>query len=125
MARDVRIATLGLALLVGPPAAFPSALADDAVSPARGALRVHPLNPRYFTDGARTADGGSRVVYLTGSHTWANLIDRGPADPPPAFDFHAYLAFLRAHNHNFIRLWTRHVSWYRAYGDVELHAAPL
>jgi hypothetical protein len=92
---------------------------------ARGPLRVHSANSRYFTDGTKNGDGTLKAVYLTGSHTWANLIDRGPSDPPPAFDFEKYLDFLEQHNHNFIRLWTRHISWYTAYGTRELWAAPL
>jgi hypothetical protein len=41
---------------------------DGGVSTnAKGPLRVHPKNPRYFTDGT------GRAVYLTGSHTWDNL----------------------------------------------------
>jgi len=67
--------------------------------PARGPLRVHPTNPRYFTD------GGGKAIYLTGSHTWNNLVDMGGGDPPQAFDFDAYLDFLERHGHNFIRLW--------------------
>src|SRR5918994_5641412 len=74
---------------------------------APGPLRVHPTNPRYFTDGTKSPGGSWKAVYLTGSHTWANLIDRGTDDPPPAFDFDGYLDFLRKHNHNFIRLWGR------------------
>lgn len=62
-------------------------------------LKVHPQNPRYFTD------DGKRAVYLTGSHTWSNLQDMGATDPPHPFDFDAYLKFLQEHNHNFIRLW--------------------
>jgi hypothetical protein len=62
-------------------------------------LRVHPDNPRYFTDGS------GRAVYLTGAHTWNNLIDMGRGDPPGRFGFDAYLDFLRRHGHNFIRLW--------------------
>jgi hypothetical protein len=100
-----------------------SACAQTGV--ATGPLRVHPTNPRYFTDGTKTADGSWKVVYLTGSHTWTNLIDRGPSDPPPVFDFNGYLSFLQKHNHNFIRLWGRQVSWYQKYGEKELHAAPL
>jgi hypothetical protein len=46
----------------------------------QGPLRVHPDNPRYFTDGS------GQVIYLTGSHTWSNLVDIGPTDPPPKFD---------------------------------------
>jgi len=48
-------------------------------------LRVHPTNPRYFTD------DGVRAILLTGSHTWNNLVDMGPSDPPPRFDYDAYL----------------------------------
>lgn len=66
---------------------------------AAGPLHVHPQNPRYFTDGS------GRAVYLTGAHTWNNLVDMGPSDPPPAFDFGAYLDLLERYNHNFIRLW--------------------
>jgi hypothetical protein len=64
-----------------------------------GPLRVSEINPRYFTD------KGGEAVYLTGSHTWNNLLDMGPGDPPEAFDYEAYLAWMKAYNHNFIRLW--------------------
>ncbi len=47
---------------------------------AAGALRIHPTNPRYFTDGS------GKAVYLTGSHTWSSLQDLGTSDPPAAFD---------------------------------------
>ena len=66
-------------------------------------LTVHPTNPRYFTDGS------GRVVYLTGSHCWANLQDQGlvarPSDSPPPWDWAGYLELLEQHHHNFIRLW--------------------
>jgi hypothetical protein len=68
---------------------------------AMGPLRVHPTNGRYFVDGT------GKAVYLTGSHTWTALVDRGLTDPPPIFDFTAYLDFLQSHNHNFIRLWSQ------------------
>ena len=54
----------------------------------QGPLRVLKDNPRYFTD-----DSG-RAVYLTGSHTWSNLVDIGPKDPPPQFDFTACLDWM-------------------------------
>src|SRR5262245_54371251 len=81
--------------------------ADDASAPPDGGqgpgpLRVDPRNPRYFTD------GNGKVVYLTGSHTWANLKDRlapGETTAPP-FNYAAFLDFLIAHHHNFMRLWT-------------------
>ena len=66
---------------------------------ASGPLRPHPENPRFFGD-------GNRPIYLTGAHTWSNLQDMGESDPPGRFDFDAYLAFLEAHEHNFVRLWT-------------------
>ncbi|MBI2506154.1 MAG: hypothetical protein HYW07_23305 [Candidatus Latescibacteria bacterium] len=66
---------------------------------AAGPLRVHPDNPRYFTDGS------GRAILLVGSHTWNNLQDMGETDPPPAFDWEVYLDFLGRYNHNFVRLW--------------------
>ena len=70
-----------------------------------GPLRVHPENSRYFTDGLSGHDGRLRAIYLTGAHTWNNLVDMGEADPPEAFDFDRYLAFLDERGHNFARLW--------------------
>jgi hypothetical protein len=73
--------------------------------PATGPLRVLQSNPRWFTDGS------GRAVYLAGSHTWQSLQDSGllirdaVSDPPPVFDYEAYLALLQRHNHNFFRLW--------------------
>jgi Family of unknown function (DUF6298)/Putative collagen-binding domain of a collagenase len=67
---------------------------------ATGPLRVHPENGRYF------GDGTGRAIYLTGLHTWANIVDIGPGDPPPPFDFGAYLDYLARFGHNFTRLWT-------------------
>lgn len=67
---------------------------------AAGPLSVNPDNPRYLTDGS------GKAVYLTGSHTWANFMDAGESDPPPVFDYPAYLSFLVENHHNFFRLWT-------------------
>lgn len=92
-----------VALVVAPGTVLP------CVAQAAGPLRVHPENPRYFTD-----DSGA-AVYLTGSHTWSNLQDQGATEPVPAFDFDRYLDFLQRHHHNFIRLWaweqTRWAPW--------------
>jgi hypothetical protein len=71
-----------------------------ADTPASGPLKVLTENPRYFTDGS------GRAVYLAGAHTWPNVVDMGPSDPPPPFDFDGYLAFLVRHGHNYTRLWT-------------------
>ncbi|HRT95688.1 MAG TPA: DUF6298 domain-containing protein, partial [Planctomycetota bacterium] len=67
--------------------------------PASGPLRIHPANPRYF------ADASGKAVLLVGSHTWNNLLDMGVTDPPPQFDFNAYLDWMVKLDHNFIRLW--------------------
>ena len=64
-----------------------------------GPLRSSEVNPRYFTD-----DSGE-AIYLTGSHTWNNLLDMGPDQPPEKFDYEAYIKWMKAYNHNFMRLW--------------------
>src|SRR5919108_2704942 len=64
------------------------------VGPATGPLRVHPSNPRYFTDGS------GKAIYLTGSHTWNNLQDISGLQLPG--DFSGYLDWLQSYNHNFI-----------------------
>ncbi len=76
------------------------AAAASSAASTRGPLRVHPENPRYF------ADAAGQPLLLAGAHTWANLVDMGPADPPPAFDFAAHLVWLAGHGHNFTRGWT-------------------
>ncbi|MDQ3248011.1 MAG: DUF6298 domain-containing protein, partial [Chloroflexota bacterium] len=63
-----------------------------------GALRVHPTNGRYF------GDAGGRAIYLTGSHTWANVQEikaAGDAD----FQYTEFLDMLTANHHNFMRMW--------------------
>jgi len=47
---------------------------------ASGPLRVHPTNPRYFTDDTKTSNGSLRAVYLTESHHWNNLQESGETD---------------------------------------------
>jgi hypothetical protein len=74
---------------------------EPAGAPVRGGtLRVHPENPRYFTN-----DTG-QVIYLTGSHYWWNLQDVDTKYPlGRSFDYVAYLDMLVENKHNFIRLW--------------------
>lgn len=99
--------------------------AGAAESKLRGPLRVHPDNPRYFTDGSGEA------VYLTGAHTWNSLVDMGRGEPPERFDYEGYLGFLQQHGHNFIRLWAWDSTVWntRANGalgkDFVHHVAPL
>jgi len=85
-----------------------------------GLLSVHPTNPRYFTDGS------GKAVYLTGSHTWWNLQDRGE-EVSPLFDYEGFLDTLVGHNHNFFRLWVweqaAKVNWARR--EVMFRFTPL
>ena len=67
---------------------------------ATGVLRIHPDNPRYFTDGS------GQAIYLTGSHTWYNLQDSGTIGGPLShFDYDEYLDLLQSSSHNFMRMW--------------------
>ncbi len=63
------------------------------------ALRVSKVNPRYFTDNS------GKAIYLTGSHTWNNLVEMTETEGENAFNYEAYLKFLQSYNHNFFRLW--------------------
>lgn len=65
-----------------------------------GPLRVSEENPRYFTDNT------GKAVYLTGSHTWNNLVEMTLPGSTDKFDFAGYLKWMKSLNHNFIRLWT-------------------
>jgi hypothetical protein len=66
----------------------------------QGTLHVSEINPRYFTDNS------GKAVYLTGSHTWNNLVDMEPAGTDHKFDFESYIQWMKGYNHNFMRLWT-------------------
>ncbi|HZA57422.1 MAG TPA: hypothetical protein VE616_24475 [Candidatus Udaeobacter sp.] len=101
-----------IVFLLSIPALTPMS-AGPAASPSSsmGPLRVHPGNPRYFMDGS------GKPVYFTGSHTHINFKDWGYTDPPPIFDYTAYLAFLKQYNHNFIRLWTWDQTQWLRYSD--------
>ncbi|MCB0687657.1 MAG: hypothetical protein KDC53_14075 [Saprospiraceae bacterium] len=65
-----------------------------------GPLHVSSSNPRYFTNRSQKA------IYLTGSHTWNNLVHFDYQHDCPDLDYDNYLLFLKSHHHNFIRLWT-------------------
>jgi hypothetical protein len=70
------------------------------LAPQSAPLTPHPKNPRWF------ADASGKAIVLAGAHTWPNLVDMGPADPPPRFNFTAHLDYLERYGHNFTRLWT-------------------
>jgi hypothetical protein len=79
--------------------------------PAAGPLRIHPANPRYFTDSS------GKVVYLTGSHNWdtfqrwfeGEVQAQLKAGRPGRFA--DYLDVLQSYHHNFIRLWVADTAW--------------
>lgn len=88
--------------------------AEPLTASMAGPLRVHPDNPRYFTDGS------GKAVYLAGSHTWNNLQDNGVYPP---VNYAEYLDFLQQYNHNFVRMWAWEQSgwdpWTAGYVAVE------
>ena len=100
----------------------------EAASPSQGPLRVHPANPRYFTDGTKTPDNSLNAVYLTGSHHWNNLQDSGRIGGPITnrFDYDGYLKRLGQWNHNFIRLWAwEGPAWWYQGGENDNFYEPL
>jgi hypothetical protein len=81
-------------------------------------LRYNPVNPRYF------ADASGRAVYLSGSHTWATLVEiQGEGDPD--FDWLGFLDMAQAHGHNFMRLWTWDHPLYAPWTDDRVTFDPL
>jgi uncharacterized protein DUF6298/collagenase-like protein with putative collagen-binding domain len=102
--RRLSTAIIGLAAVLSLSAPASEARLQNAPT-VSGPLRIHPTNPRYF------ADGSGRAIYLTGSHFWTTIQDWNGKNEPyaggPAFRaFPEYIAFLKARNHNFTRLWT-------------------
>lgn len=90
--------TNGPALLAGVPHTVSVPSNRRPEKQFKGPLRVHPENPRYFTDQSQS------VIYLTGSHT-CEVFQDNPADGSAEFDFDKFLLFLQENNHNFLRLW--------------------
>jgi hypothetical protein len=92
-----------------------------ATPPPMGPLKVHAANPRYFA----APDG--KALWLTGSHTWAAIQERGIGGETPDFDYPGYLDFLQQHGHNFLRLWVwEHAQWMQfAPPDVPVRYKPM
>ncbi len=90
-------------------------LARAAEQPGQidGPLRLHPTNPRYFTDNT------GRAVLLTGSHTWNSLVDMAPEGSKATFDFDAYLDWMAGYPHNFMRLWAWELLSWNTSGNRE------
>ena len=75
-------------------------IASLPITGMSGPLTVS-TNPRYF------ADAAGNTLLLGGSHHWLNLVDSGTVNPPPAFNYDAWLDFLATNHHNFFRLWAQ------------------
>ncbi len=80
-------------------------------------LRVHPTNPRYFTD-----DTGN-AIYMTGAHAWPTLRDMHP--PTENFDFPAYLDQTIQYDLNFIRVWAWDLPKYTCNNPIQGRAEPF
>ncbi len=69
-----------------------------AQTPIAGPLTAS-RNPNYFQDAS------GRPLILCGSQTWNTLQDWGTGGLVQPVDFDAFVAFLKAHGHNFTLLW--------------------
>lgn len=83
-----------------------------------GPLRVSAANPRYFCDDRGVA------IYLTGSHTWANLVDIQRRGDSP-FDYEEYLDFMESSGHNFMRMWTWDHTEMAPWTETKLYFGPM
>ena len=86
---------------------------------AHGPLRVHPLNPLYFTDGTTNSDGSLKAVYLAGHQIFVDLQDNAfnkewtkdmsrpeaPAGKTRLLDWDRYLDWVEHLNFNYLRGW--------------------
>ncbi|TWU42691.1 DUF6298 domain-containing protein [Novipirellula artificiosorum] len=115
----MKLAVLNLCCLLVVPsmlsAAPPNAAGMVEKQSVMGPLVVHAGNGRYFA----TPDG--KPVWLTGSHTWATLQERGIEGETPAFDYEQYLGFMQHHDHNFLRLWAWEHSQWMQFVDSDVH----
>lgn len=82
-------------------------------------LRVSEVNPRYFTDNS------GKAIYLTGSHTWDNLVDINDPDKETPLNYDEYLEFLTTRNHNYTRLWTWDLLNMYNPNNMGLHYVPM
>jgi len=72
-----------------------------------GPLKQSTVNSRYFVDPAGNA------VFLSGSHTWDDFQDTDTSGSTPvAFDFNAYVTFLKQNQHNVTILWRKDLPEY-------------
>jgi hypothetical protein len=75
-------------------------------SSAMGPLVQSTTNSHFFINPV------GQAVMLSGSHTWDDFQDTASTANPPAFDFDAYVAFLKSHGHNATILWKKDLPTY-------------
>jgi hypothetical protein len=93
------------------PSSTPAVAAPSPDStPISSPLRLLSTNPHYFTD-----DTG-RAIFLTGSHTWDDFQDTDQSGQPAAFNFDAYISFLKSHGQNMTILWKKDLPTYCNWG---------
>jgi hypothetical protein len=90
----------------------PPQAAEPPAAPIRGPLRASK-NPNYFED------AGGTPLLLCGSHTWNTLQDWGTEGIVQPLDFDAFVAFLKAHGHNFTLLWYTELPCFRGLPSTE------
>ena len=80
---------------------------SNTTSTSMGPLKQSTVNSRYFVDPAGNA------VFLSGSHTWNDFLDTDTGgSTPAAFDFNAYVTFLKQNQHNVTILWRKDLPEY-------------
>ncbi len=84
-----------------------------------GPLRICKSNPRYF------ADDRGKAIYLTGAHTWNNLVDMKSSPDEKGFDYPAYIRWMKKRHYNFIRLWAWEILNWNTNANREKNARNL
>ena len=80
---------------------------SNTIHTSMGPLKHSTVNTRYFVNPA------GNVVFLSGSQTWNDLQDTDTSgSSPAAFDFNAFVNFLKSHNHNATILWRKDLPQY-------------
>ena len=83
-------------------------------TPAKGPLRIHTENPRYFTDGS------GKAIYLGGHQVFTEIQDNAWTKPW-VLDWPKHLEFMRERNLNYLRNWII----FSTGGDPKNPASPM
>ena len=89
-----------------------SHLSHIQTAPISGPLRINPANPRYLIDSS------GKAVILAGTNYWNAIQDGGRTNPPPPFDFNAYVNFLVDHGLNYAKAHVWEQAWHQSNGQA-------